>query len=168
MSPDDHWLVILRNDSHIRRHVKHLTLLSQHLIFALQVVIYHCPAETELRWLRFTSVSHPGQCNYKIPLILPLHLRRVDNIALLTEEQVNETSKSIAKRSGKWQKNQKTKTVVWSQRTCFSTLIQIIYACDCLASRSRVLCQCIFFCSILFITQVMQRSKIFRWNKHIR
>lgn len=54
LSPHFHRLPSLRNDSHIRCHVKHLTLLSQHLIFALQADIYHCPAETELRWFRFT------------------------------------------------------------------------------------------------------------------
>lgn len=58
LSPHFHRLPSLRNDSRIRCHVKHLTLLSQLLIFALQADIYHCPTETEFRWFRFTTGFH--------------------------------------------------------------------------------------------------------------
>lgn len=75
LSPHFHRLLSLRNDSHIRCHVKHLTLLSQHLIFALQVDIYHCPAETEFRWFRFTSFFMLER-HYNIPLTFSSSLRR--------------------------------------------------------------------------------------------
>lgn len=162
LSPHFHRLPSLRNDSHIRCHVKHLTLLSQHLIFALQADIYHRPAETELRWFGFTTGFHVLK-----------GLQQSLNFILLQQERGKYSFATSWPGEFTWWKEKGVGSCgSKDQEEVFSLghslqLIPIPCAYNCFAGGVGVLLVS-FCCFVPFMTHGVQRPEIFKWNKHIR